>query len=94
MSGALSLMTRALLATAATEKRVRYNPRPPGQVQGGSATDDVLRLMRAHPRRRWRRAQLLHLTGRTESAIDWALAYLRHQGLIDAQAAQYGRQWT
>lgn len=66
-------------------KRVRYNPRPAGQVQVGSATDDVLQLMRANPKRWWRRAQLLIITGRTESALDWALLYLRQQGHIDAE---------
>lgn len=93
MSG-LSTMTRVLLAQTAEVKRARYNPHPPGQPWQGSATAAVLKLMQAHPKRRWRRAQLLKLTGRSESAMDWALLYLRHQGLIDGTCGDYGRQWT
>ncbi len=79
----LLLQQLAAARTGAPLKRARYNPRPPGQVREGSATAVVLALMQAHPKRRWRRAQLLILTGRTESAVDWALAYLCHQGLIE-----------
>lgn len=82
------LMQQLAAARAGTPfKRKTPNPRPAGVVRPGSATDQVLQLMRAHPNRRWRRAQLLMLTGHTESAIDWALLYLRHQGLIEAEQA-------
>lgn len=92
MSG-IPWMTRVLLAQVSDAKRVRYNPRPAGQVQTGSATSDVLQLMQRHPERRWRRSQLIAITQRSESAIDWALLYLRAQNLIEGACPMTGRQW-
>lgn len=83
----------AARAAGAKPKPYRPNPRPPGVIQPDSATDAVLRLMRSAPGRRWHRAQLLHLTGRTESAVDWALLYLRRQGRIEVLAATASRQF-
>ena len=88
-SGAWGLLVQQMAAAHAAGVRPkphRPNPRPPGVIQPGSATDAVLRLMRSAPDRRWRRAQLLRLTGRTESAVDWALLYLRSLGQIEAEA--------
>lgn len=94
MTAGLSWTTRLLLEQSRGAKRARYNPRPAGQVQDGSATAKVLKLMRAQPQRRWRRQQLLILTGCTESAMDWALIYLRSQGTIQGLCSMHGRQWT
>lgn len=92
--GGISWTTRMLLASTADAKRVRYNPRPAGQVQSGSATAEVLRILQTHCNRRWRRSQLIAITGRSESAVDWALLYLRAQNLIEGEAGMAGRQWT
>lgn len=95
MTGGLSWMTKLLLQQDRGERRVRFNPRPAGQVQTGSATDAVLQLMRTAPTRRWRRAQLIAITRRSDSAVDWALLYLREQGLICCNDGGVGgRQWV
>lgn len=96
MTGAnWSVVARSLLVAAKAQRAearqaeadwaaryARPNPRPAGVIQSGSATDAVWQLMKDAPRRQWRRAQLVLLTGRSESAIDWALLYLRAQGLV------------
>jgi hypothetical protein len=61
---------------------VRFNPRPPGVIREGSATDAVLAHLRAHPARFFCHHEIVAATGRSKVAVDWALIYLKDQGLI------------
>ncbi len=61
----------------------RYNPRPPGVIREGSATDVVLAFLRNHPRRFFCHYEILSATGRSKVAVDWALIYLKNQDLIE-----------
>jgi len=65
-------------------KPARYNPRPPGVIQPGSASEAVLRILRSNPGRFYVCEQLIKETGRTHAAVSFALLYLRDQELIDA----------
>ena len=62
----------------------RLNPRPPGVIRPGSATEAVLRFLQEHPGRLFRHQQIVQNCGRSKVAVDWGLAYLRKQGLVDA----------
>jgi len=62
----------------------RYNPRPPGVIRPGSATEAVLEFLRAHPGRFFPHHRIVAGAGRSKVATDWALAYLREQGLVEA----------
>lgn len=61
----------------------RFNPRPRGEVRPGSAADAVLRLLRSTPERSYWRHQVIHHTGCTRKAVDWALSYLQALQLIE-----------
>lgn len=62
----------------------RYNPRPPGVIQPGSASEAVLQILSASPGRFFTCEQLIRATGRTHAAVSLALMYLRDQGRIEA----------
>ena len=61
---------------------LKFNPRPPGVIQAGSASEAVLRVLRAHPETFFTNGQLIKLTGRSHSAISWALKFLAQHGHI------------
>ena len=63
---------------------VRYNPRPPGVIQPGSASEAVLHILRSNPGRFYVCEHLIKETGRTHAAVSFALLYLRDQGRIEA----------
>lgn len=63
---------------------VRYNPRPAGVIQQGSASEAVLQILSASPGRFFTCEQLIRATGRTHAAVSFALLYLRDQGRIEA----------
>lgn len=72
------------LATAThkpTEVRKRFNPRPPGVIRKGSASDQILSLLRGaggfHTEQSIRAA-----TGLTHSQASWSLFYLSEHGFI------------
>ena len=65
-------------------KPARYNPRPPGVIQPGSASDLILRILSESPGRFFTCEQLIKETGRSHAAVSFALLYLRDQGLIEA----------
>lgn len=65
------------------KSRPGFNPRPPGIAIEGSATTAVLKFMREHPRIMFTHSALVHQTGRTRVAVDWALIRLRDWGLIE-----------
>lgn len=62
---------------------VRFNPRPAGVIREGSASEAVLKFLRASPGFR-NESQILWATKRSHSAISWALMYLARQGLIES----------
>lgn len=60
----------------------RFNPRPPGVIREGSATDAVLQVLEKHPGRFFTCCELISRTKRTHASVSWALLYLRGQGLV------------
>ena len=65
-------------------KPARYNPRPPGVIQPGGASEAVLQILSATPGRFFTAQQLIQATGRSHAAVSFALLYLRDQGRIEA----------
>lgn len=80
-------MTSELLRLARSmrsrQELPKFNPRPPGVIRDGSATDAVLKVLRAHPARFFTAGQLIVLTGRSHAAVSWALIYLRRNRLVN-----------
>ena len=62
----------------------RFNPRPPGVIREGSATQQVLKFLEDHPGRYFIRIQIVRATRCSERAVDWALLFLRAQERIKA----------
>lgn len=60
----------------------KFNPRPPGVIQAGSASEAVLQVLRANPKTFYEHGRLMAITGQSHSAVSWALKYLREQGLV------------
>ena len=61
----------------------RYNPRPPGVVREGSATDEVIKLLRANPGRFFTYAEIrARCRQRSHAALSWALIYARRMNLV------------
>lgn len=78
-------MVRQILEAARRQQKpARYNPRPPGVIQPGSASDLILRILAGNPGRFFTAQQLIRETGRTHAAVSFALLYLRDQGRIEA----------
>lgn len=74
------------LATASPKVAVvkpRHNPRPPGVIREGSASAAVLEFLRKSGRFH-SEASIRFATGRSHSAVSWALLYLRGLGRIIA----------
>ena len=61
----------------------RHNPRPPGVIREGSASAAVLAFLLSSGRFHGE-ASIRFATGRSHSAVSWALLYLRGLGLIVA----------
>lgn len=61
----------------------RYNPRPAGVIRDGSATQSVLAFLRNDPKLFHRHHQIVSGTGRTYKSVNWALLFLRSQGLVE-----------
>ena len=80
----LQLQTIASANAQVPEPPDRFNPRPPGVIQAGSASDAVLKYLRAQVGFR-SEAQILWVTGRSHSAVSWSLLYLIGQGLVEAR---------
>lgn len=80
----LKWMADQLQALKCEPARVRFNPRPPGVIQPGSATDLILRILSESPGRFFTCEQLIRATGRSHAAVSFALLYLRDQELIEA----------
>ncbi len=67
-----------------TPNLVRFNPRPPGVIQPGSASEAVLQVLREQPGRFFTCQQLIEKTRKSHAAVSWACIYLRDQGLVQA----------
>lgn len=94
MSGLQSMAMQLVRYASVQPVKKGFNPRPPGQIQPGSATDAVLTYLRSNPERWHTRAAVIRETGRTAKAVDWALLYLRSQSLVvclasDARNSRY-----
>lgn len=83
MSQALAMMARQILSSATPDQKKRFNPRPPGVIQPGSATESTLEYLRTIYPRSCPRSEIVDATGRTPKSVDWACLYLRELGLID-----------
>lgn len=68
-----------------------FNPRPPGVIRDGSATEEVLLFLRSYPDRHYTAGALMKLTDRSHAAVSWALIYLRQQGLVETCPDDYRR---
>lgn len=62
----------------------RYNPRPSGVMLEGKTTQAVLIFLQANPRRFHTHLEIMQGTRRTGKAVDWALAFLRSTGKVEA----------
>lgn len=60
----------------------RFNPRPPGVIRPGSATQVVLEYLRANRGKYFSHFELMKATGRSREAVTAACIYLRAQGLV------------
>jgi hypothetical protein len=61
----------------------RYNPRPAGVIREGSATAAVLVFMQSRGGMFMTHSQIVKGTGRSAKSVDWALLFLRSQGLVE-----------
>ncbi len=57
----------------------RFNPRPPGVIRDGSATQAVFAFLDQRRGVFFTRLQIVTATGRSERAVDWALLFLKAQ---------------
>ena len=62
----------------------RFNPRPPGVIRPGSATQAVLNFLRENPARHFSCFDLCRHTQRSLKAVNHACLYLKAQQLIAA----------
>ena len=67
-----------------TPEAPRFNPRPPGVIRDGSATQGVLQFLEKRKGCFFTRVQIVAATGRTERAVDWALLFLKAQQKVKA----------
>lgn len=68
---------------SAKPKSRKFNPRPAGVIQPGSATEAVLAFLKTSPGLKTE-AQIVWATKRSHSAVSWALLRLRAWGMIEA----------
>lgn len=83
-SGIAWLVAQAQAAAATPPPPERFNPRPLGVIRDGSTTQLVLVFLQARPHQLFPHWQIVSAVGRSKVAVDWALAFLRQQGLVDA----------
>lgn len=73
-------------AAAAPGTVMRAGAVPPGVMRAGSATHAVYEYLTSRRAQAWvQRHQIVAATGRSHKAIDWALIFLRHIGLVEAR---------
>ena len=78
-----SMLQQIVAGAKRQEPPKRFNPRPPGVIQEGSATEAVLSFLTESPGLKTE-AQIVWATKRTHSAVSWALLRLRSWHKIDA----------
>jgi hypothetical protein len=61
----------------------RFNPRPPGVIRSGSASDVVLKFLQESSGFKTE-AQIRWKTGLNHAKVSWALLFLRSNGFVDA----------
>ena len=61
----------------------RFNPRPPGILQSGSATNAVRDFLTSKPGQFMTTAQIIWGTGRTNKSVDWGLRMLRSLNMLE-----------
>lgn len=83
MSSWMAMQLAQMAARNKEPEAQRFNPRPPGVIQPGSATEDVLVFLRSWPAKFHTRAAIIIGTGRTQKSVDWALLFLRSQKIIE-----------
>lgn len=71
-------------AASETPKRKCFNPRPPGVIQPGGASEAVFTLLGSKPNAFFTHAQIQAATGKSKVAVDWALIFLKSTGRIEA----------
>ena len=88
MSGeGLIVAIQALMLASQPAKQKAFNPNPPGQIMDGSTTDKTLAaLLAVHPRY-VPQATLVTVTRAPCKSVNWALYYLRCQGLVEIRNA-------
>lgn len=64
----------------------RYNPRPPGVIRQGSATEAVLECLRAHHGQFLTHNQIMFKTRRTQKALTHGLSFLRALGMVEVSS--------
>lgn len=80
----MSMLQQVAEATGKTKPVPRkFNPRPAGVIQPGSATEAVLAFLKDSPGLKTE-AQIVWATKRTHAAVSWALLRLRAWKMIDA----------
>lgn len=87
-------LASANTAKEASPKRDRFNPRPPGVICSGSATEAVYQILR-ETGIYMTEGQLTWKTGRSHSAVSWALIRLVQWGKVektsDPRSVKYNR---
>lgn len=85
-SSVFNFLVATVLNTASPAPKPQpFNPRPPGIIQKGSATEVVKNLFDASPSRHYTFDMIAAATGRSKPSIDWALTFLRSQTYIEAR---------
>jgi len=84
-SWALTIKQLSVAGATRVERPRAINPRPAGVIRNGSATHAVLACFQARPETFLTMAALQSQCAHSEKAINWALLFLRTQGLISAQ---------
>ena len=80
--GFMNQLQAAAAASSAKRKTHHHNPRPPGVIQPGSATDAVYSELK-RTGAALTEAQLLWVTKRSHSAVSWALLRLAAWKLVE-----------
>lgn len=86
LAAQLEAIAKAQQEAKAELKPKGFNPNQPGQPRDGSSTHRVLQVFHARPGQFLTHGQIMVLTESTKSQVDWALIYLRTQGVIEAFA--------
>ncbi len=80
----LALQLRAIAETnQKPAAKPKFNPRPAGVIQDGSATQAVMLFLKRHHDIYYTHFQICRETGCSGKAVDWALRFLKQSGAIE-----------